>query len=336
MALNSIGDLSRGIMLRNANFTTKSALKTHSYEMATGIKSDIAAALKGYTGNLGHIEARLTALDAYKQAGQEMAGMTSAMQLALGNLQDKAQKLGANLVLAASHPSVETISSATEQAKNHLNDAILKVNTQIGGRHLFSGTENNKAPLAPVADFMTAIRDLIATTSTAQEAVDAISNFFDAPAGSGGFADQIYKGRQDPVSAAISPSHNVEIHTNATAPAIREVLKGLTLMTFAREVPFTGDIQAQAVLAGAAGQVLINAESAMAMLRGDLGTSEAAIEIAQSRNAAEAATLQLSRNDMIAVDKYEAISALAEAEARMEAIYSLTARLSRLSLAAYL
>lgn len=336
MALNSIGDLSRSITLRNANFNTKSALITHSYEAATGIKSDIPAALKGYTANLGHIEARLTALDAYKQAGQEMAGMTSAMQLALEGLQSKAQQLGSNLILAASHPSVETMTSATEQAQNHLNDAILKINTQIGGRHLFSGTENNKAPLAPVSDLMDAIRGLLVATTTPQEAVDAIKGFFDAPDGGGGFVDQMYKGGRNPVGAAISPSHNIEIEANALSPAIREVLKGLTLMTFAREAPFAEDIQAQALLAGAAGQILINAENAMALFRADLGTSEAAIEIAQSRNAAEAATLQLSRNDLISVDKYEAISAVAEAEARMEAIYSLTARLSRMSLAAYL
>ena len=64
--------------------------------------------------------------------------------------------------------------------------------------------------------------------------------------------------------------------------------------------------------------------------------AEAQIDAAQARNANESFALQIARNDLVSADPYETASKLQETEAQLEMIYTITARMTRLSLLDYM
>ena len=64
--------------------------------------------------------------------------------------------------------------------------------------------------------------------------------------------------------------------------------------------------------------------------------AEQKIAEATSRNSAELLALRIARSDILGVDPFEATSALTDAQNKLEALYSVTARLSRLSLVDFL
>lgn len=337
MALSPfVGDLSRSLALRQANFAAKTEMTTRSREATTGIRDDIPGGLAGDTRGLGHLESRLATLTAYDQASAGLGRHAQIMQSALEGVQGTARAVGANLLtLSSADPSVQVITAGLSQALEQLGEVVGRINTNIGGRFLFSGANVTQPPLPSAADLLAATQAAIGSPATAGDLIAAVSAFFDAPAGGGGYAD-VYQGDDIVVTASIGPGQSAGIDTNATAPAIRETLKGMTLLALAAEPPWAGDVHSQANIMTAARGVLLAADTDLSVLRGDVGRTEAAVARAQSRNSAESTALSIERNNLIRVDQYEALSAAAEAQTRLEAIYSMTARMSRLSLANYL
>ena len=57
---------------------------------------------------------------------------------------------------------------------------------------------------------------------------------------------------------------------------------------------------------------------------------------ASARNGAETSALEIARTDILAIDPYRTATELQSTETRLETLYTLTARLSRLSLSEYL
>jgi len=85
-----------------------------------------------------------------------------------------------------------------------------------------------------------------------------------------------------------------------------------------------------------AGASLLQSNTDRAYLTGRLGAIEAQIEDAAARNSAEATSLRIVRNDITNVDPYEVAARLQDNQAQLEKIYTLTARMTRLSLMDYL
>ena len=67
-----------------------------------------------------------------------------------------------------------------------------------------------------------------------------------------------------------------------------------------------------------------------------IGTVEAQIEAARTRNSAEETALGIFRSEIGSVDSYEAATRLEQARSQLESLYLITARVSRLSLTEFL
>ena len=74
----------------------------------------------------------------------------------------------------------------------------------------------------------------------------------------------------------------------------------------------------------------------MAVMQGQVGAQLEIIETTRTRQANERNALMLQRSELIGADPYETAAALTERQTQLETLYALTARVSRLSLAAYL
>ena len=97
-----------------------------------------------------------------------------------------------------------------------------------------------------------------------------------------------------------------------------------------------GDAVERGRLAQQAGQQLVSTEDARTTLRARIGTVEAQIEAARTRNSAEETSLGILRSDLGSVDPYEAATRLQTVQSQLESLYLVTARVSRLSLTEYL
>lgn len=336
MIPTSIGNLATTLVLRQGNTAAKADLIARSKELTSGISNDIPTHLSGNTSGLAHLEARLNTVSAYGRNSTEMAAQAEQMQIVLDRIHSDTRLMATSALEAAAIPSNLSVTGATSHAKAQLSLAISQLNTRSGGQYLFAGTRTDTAPLADGDALLAAVHDAVDPLTDTDAVITNVAAFFSAAPGDGGFSDLIYQGSTDARSAAIASGQSVSLGVNAADFTIRETLKGMVLLALASDPPHSDALSSQAALVEAAGHILLAADEDLSGLRGRVGAVETMIDHARTRNSAERATLELARNDLIGIDPYEAASAVTEAEARLEAIYSLTARLSRLSLAAYL
>lgn len=332
----SVGDLSRSVLLRQANVQVKSRLATLTEEAATGLKSDVPAALNGQMGRLAQVQDRLALLQAHKQAASAAQAELDGLQTAMEALQKIGTGTGADLRSAAANPDGASLGVISEEARQDFHAAVRLLNVSAGGRHLLSGTAVDSPPLSDPADILADAKARLAGLTTPAGIVSAVDGWFAAPAGSGGFADAHFHGNAEAREVPLALGETMRQGLTALDPAFRDLLTGLALGAMATD-PALGLTREQgAAVMGEAGTRLAAATASLTSRRADTGLQEAAVERAITRNAAETTALSLARSDMLAADPYETASALTETEASLQNLYALTARLSRLSLADYL
>ncbi|MBN2906261.1 MAG: flagellar biosynthesis protein FlgL [Rhodobacteraceae bacterium] len=336
MSFISIGDLSRGFALRSQNAEIKARLTRLSSELASGQTADPAARVRGDFRPLAAIARSLAVMDAYDLAGAEAALTTDAMQTALGQLTDAAQTLGSSLVQAASMPDGRMLSAVGNETRERLEGAVSALNTRVAGRALFAGAETDGAALLDGATILSTVTTQVAGLGTASDIMDVLDTWFDTPGG--GFDALAYQGSDLPAGPVrLAEGQSLTLDVKASDPAVRGMLKALVAgALLADPGTLNGDTAARAALARRAGEGLLTAEAPLTALRADIGTTQAHIETIQAQNAAHRGLLELAQADILAVDPYETATEIEAVQTQLETLYTVTARLSRLSLANYL
>jgi len=133
-----------------------------------------------------------------------------------------------------------------------------------------------------------------------------------------------------------APGETADIATTALDPTIRDTLAGFAMAALIDRGALSGNPAERANLAHAAGQKLLATEDARITLAARIGTVEAQVEAARTRNSAEETSLGILRSEIGSVDPYEAATRLETVRAQLESLYLVTARVSRLSLVEYI
>ncbi len=333
MALSSIGDLARNFTLRNQTTVLKAALDQRSNEATTGRTSDAGRLLRGDFTPLTAIDTTLARLEGFRGINAEATLTASAIQTALGTLSDIAGTLGANLLSVASPGGATAVDAVGKDALARFRSAVATLNTRVGDRTLFAGTETRSPALAPPDDILDALVSVTAGATTAADFVTAVNTWLADPAG---YAAVAYRGGNPTSPLSIAAGESVSLDATANDPAIRETLKGLALAALLDRGALSGNTDQRARLAQRSGEALLQGASERTALAARIGNAEERIGQATARNAAEATALQIARAGIVSVDAYEAATALTEAETQLDTLYAITARLSRLNLANYL
>lgn len=333
MTLTSIGDLARSFTLRNQMTQLKADLGQRSQEVTTGRIADIGRALRGDFTPLTALDATLARLDAFRSVTTEAALTTQAMQASLASVSDMSGRLGSTLLSVTGPGNPVSVDAVAKDALAQFRSAVAIFNTRVGDRSLFAGTETRSPALAPADVILDAVVAAAATATTAQDVETAVDAWFADPAG---YATVAYTGGPalDPVTVAQGEA--VPLEATAADAGVRETLKGLALAAMLDRGTLAGNPAQRAELATAAGAVLLEAADTRGALAARIGTAEERIANATTRNSAEATALQIARLGIVSVDPYDAATALTEAESQLDTLYTVTARLSRLSLANYL
>ena len=167
--------------------------------------------------------------------------------------------------------------------------------------------------------------------------ITAVDDWFDAASGGGGFLDQAYLGSANSLAPVrLSETDTTQLTITAADSTLRDTLKGFALATLIARDLVPDDTSTRSLLIRAAGERITSAEGEITTLRSGLGTVEAIISDAQTRNSAQQTALGIARKELIGVDEYETATALEAAQSQMETLYTLTSRLTKLSLTDYL
>ena len=331
----TIGDLANTFLIKRQTSGLKSEMARLASELTTGQKADLGASLAGDFGPFAGIERSLRAIAAYTTANSEAAGMLTASQLALENVQSIGRDLSTALLTASSSEDVVLIGATAEDARQKFSAVVSTLNTSMADRTLFGGAATDRPALATGEEMLAEIAAATAGETTAAGIVAAVEAWFDDAGG--GFETMGYLGStSDMGPMLIAEDETVSVGVRADGQVIRDTLKGYALMSLIAGGALAGQVTEQADLAAAAATQLLAADGDITDVRARIGAVEARIEDAQARNAAERSAYELARTELVGADPYQTATELQAVYAQIETLYTVTARIAGLKFTDYM
>ena len=310
----------------------RTALQSASREMTTGKLSDPGKALRGDFTALAATDHALARLSGYAAVTTELSLLGEAMQKSLAIISDAATEMGTNLLRTTSGATEAQLSAITTTGLRDFNTAIMALNTRLADKSVFGGNASDRPALPNPETILTTLEAAISGATTVDDISGQIADWFN---GSTGY-EALYSGGAERAGLTIASGEIATLPFTALDPAIRESLVGFAKVALLERGLLGGDHAARAELALSAGENLFNSSEARSVLAGRVGTVEQQIARAQSRNSAEKSALSLARNGLTEADPYETAVRLQDLESRLDAFYTITSRLSQLTLTSYL
>ncbi|MFZ1468234.1 MAG: flagellar biosynthesis protein FlgL [Paracoccaceae bacterium] len=326
------GDASLTTLLSRQSSTLKSELTLRTSEMTTGRHSDMAQAVGGDFSALAAVDHSLARLKGYAANTIEAGLFTDTLQSALGMISDGAGNLGNQLLNNQGLSNPTALDAIASEAGRVFGSTIAALNTRFSDRALFSGVNSQVAPLPDADAILTTLQGVTAGAVTAADVETAIADWFSDPLG----YEALYAGGAPRSGAQIAPGETADLSVTALDPALRDTVRDLATAALLGRGVLAGQPQARASLAQSAGSKLLTGGDARAHLMARVGTVQAQIAAADSRNSAEDSALSIIRAGIVSADPYDTASRLQELQTQLEALYLITARVSRLSLAEYI
>jgi flagellar hook-associated protein 3 FlgL len=328
----SVGDASLANLLARQGAQLRAGVNRAAAEIASGRPTDIGQALRGDLSPLLALDASLTRLKAYARNTGEAGLYAASQQAAISGLSSLASALGSTIVRSKDLVTPAQVDVFGSDARGRLASAVGMLNAQPAGRAVFSGTASGTLPLGAAEDMLDALQTAAAGATTASQVASAVADWFSSATGYGAF----YQGAGPLTSPPIAPGETADLSVTANDPVIKETLMGFALGALLDRGVLFGVPEERADLAQRAGETLQRSQDGRITLAARIGTVEAQIEAAATRNSAEETALGILRSEQGSVDPYEAATRLEELKSQLESLYLITARVSRLSLVDFL
>lgn len=323
-----IGDLARSLALRKSTGATQKALSRAMQEATTGTPTDRSARLGGDHRLDTRLNTRLSSLAAWRTTATEAAVTAATMQESLTVLKDSLEAGRQAAILASSTQDPASRNAVASDLRARFDNAVATINVQASGQPVFGGTTTAGPAVRDASEIFAGLNSAIAAAGarTASEVADAVSAWFDTPA-------NYYVGEDQSRSPVpIGQGETASLSLRADAPAFRRTLEALALGALSASLP---DGQ-QGAMIGLATLRMSEATDGVLAAAADLGATEARIDAARTRNAAEETATKSRLMEIAGVDPYEAAIDLDATQKQLELLYALTGRLSSLTLANYL
>ena len=298
-------------------------------EAVTGEREDLARVLGARAGELSLVDKALgdlTAGEARLSLAQGRLRQTGAaldaIRLSVENLGERALT---DTVLGGGVGTAET----AQTARSRLDGVLATLNTTHAGRSLFAGDEVDGPAVGSTDQVLAAARDALTDATTAAEADVALDAFF---AAGGGFDTFVYLGGEgEAAEAALGDGSSVRFDIKADAGAPRAVIEGLVRLALLHEVPGEDtawvETAASRLETGVQGLIGLQSQAGLAANR---------VEGRVAAAAAERLVFTATREALAGRDAYEAASEVQRLEVQLEAAYTLTARIGRLTFSDYM
>jgi flagellar hook-associated protein 3 FlgL len=327
----SIGDLAQSFMLRHRSSDLKQQMARLTQELTTGQVADVRQALKGNYGYLTEVETNLEVLTGYKTVTAEASIFAGSIQTTLGRFQDLGEQLANSLIVSA----IGATSGGTAEEANAAVDMLVGVlNTTSAGRSIFGGTATDRPPTETSTELLSELKTAMAGAATPSDMFTAAEAWFNSPTG---YDLAFYNGGSASISdVRLSDTEQVEFDVRATDPALKQTLLFASLAALADDPAFGLDEKQITEVYNQAGASLLGSRDSLTSLRAKVGALKAQIDSSATRNATEMSAMEYEKSALLQVDPYEAATKLEEVQFQLQSIYSVTVRMSQLSLANFL
>ncbi len=226
--------------------------------------------------------------------------------------------------------SITSVGNDSEQA---FRTAMGVLNTRFANRSVFAGQGTTDPAVAGADTVLSDLTSLTAGATTLQQVTDTLDAYF---ADGGTFDTTIYQGGAALAPLQIAQDETAQIDVRANDPALKKTLEALAMGALLAQNVLGNDANAQAALAKTSGEMIQSSETDRALLAGRLGTVQARLADADTRNKAQASSLQIALSDLVSVDQYDASTRLQATQSQLEALYTVTARVAKMHLTDYI
>lgn len=335
MPVQNVGDMSQHFQSLRQVSQVKTSLNRLSNELATQQKSDVTASLGGATAQLETLEREINRLGGYSRSIEEVGQRLSFMQSTLAGIEDLRSAAVSEFLGTTPESSNAAIQNAATTGEQTFSRIASAFNTRFGDLALFSGTTTDSAPLASGDTMLADIKASIAGLDTADDITAALDAWFDDPAG--GFASIGYLGDNGALmTQKIGADSSITIGARADDASAKDLLKAAALAAVADlSVPGLSK-ETRASLVATAGQTMLNAGDGLTNMRASIGANEATIDEASVTLSTQLTAFQINRNALTVADPFETATRLQDVQQQLEMQYTVTARLSQLSLVNFL
>lgn len=339
----SVGDMAQQFMFRRKIGETKASSMTLSRELASGLVADTSRRLNGNVAELAGIRAIQARASAQSDIARSAGVLLAVQQTTVETMQDAVQSSLDDVILLNTSSQDPGFARSLSLMEHRFRETVSMLNTSFAGRSVFGGVSQESNAISDADFLLNALRADMAATLPPNASVHDISTFVDdwfreaTPPDVSAFDTLGYLGgARIPARLDLGNGHDVGLEITAQASAFRETLaafaKGALLSKASYE---EGPAQKDAAIS-----VLIkdlgSANAGLIALSVQIGTEEARA----SRGVAHAEAQKFGMQDalvaLLEADPYETAARLEETMSRLELLFSLTSRLSRLTLNGFL
>lgn len=322
-------DILSSARLADVTSRLRGDLDRAALEAVTGRRSDVTRAANGQLGQVHRAHRAVETSDAVRTRLALVTGRYAQGAAALRGVREATEGIGLEALTNATAGERSGVLASAGTARSTLGAVFSALNTRSGGRSLFAGAAAGQPALAPPAEVLAEVDALLTARPDAASKRAALSAYF-AP---GGGFDARYTGAGEDAAPVVLPS-GLELppFMRADTQGIRDLVQGLVVVAHAVELPpmeVAAWVRQGTDLIRAGRDALVGEEARLGLSLTRLGEA-----VAKEADAELVAARTLDR--ITGRDAFEAASETQGLETRLEAAYTLTSRLGRLSLTNYL
>ena len=333
--IGNISNLSTHLQMQRLGAAIKSGIESVGMELTTGVKSNPEEFSGTNHRQLDSI-ARSLALSEVRQQNLIVAGhRVSGTSAVLKTFKEITEKFGPHLVSASARGDQTSSTILAGEAVSLFQGAVSSLNVRQGGRTLMSGVSVDQSATISADEILDALAVLTSNARDAAEVSAIVRDYFANPA-SGYVADAYLGSTTDVADVELRPDEFVKIQLRADNENFRSVLGELAQVALVARGAFQFPSAQLFQILESAGNGMIAGNDDLLALAASLGTAEEGIVVAQTGAAAEKTSLEIARNSILSVDSYEAASKFQAMQSQLQSHYTVIAKLSQLSLTAYL
>lgn len=313
---------------------TRTRLDRLTEELATGRASDTGRALSNDFSAFSRVSHDLRTLQSREDALTRASTWMNGAQLSLEMVGTAGSRLAEGLVAGLTATGPGGLAGLAQTGAGALSDIVGALSRTDGGRSIFANGDASGVPPYDLDTLRAETRILAQSATDVSSLLQAFDDYF-APGG-GVEAGALATSPTDPVRFPLGRGEALAVPVQGGDPEIREMVKQAALLAALPEAGFQLSAADRQSLASELPRRSVFAAAELATLRGRVGSVEARASQLSDRLTTERTQLEGRRTDAVGTDPFEIANRLQSEMSRLETIYAVTARRSRLNLTDFL